>query len=684
MKEIQATLNKDQELKVFVTYQIVIHNATAGKHVGEVTQLVDYYDSDYTYQSSYIGDSNRNKKKDITWTQEGNTKNGYHKMTTTGTKGQIINNEDLYLYVTYEVNKDSNGRVLLDDNTQSKQNVVEIMSYISYEMDQKTISGLIDVNSIPGNYDITRFAEKDNNGKYTYIYENDTSEAKGVNLYLQEENRTLNGYVWEDALQTNKKTNVYKDGNGTRDEKEKVIEGVNVELVEQRNGKEYIWQQAVTSKDGFYKFDGYIPGDYFIRFYYGDEKATVLTKVNGGKNEVSYNGQDYKSTVYKEKTGSSWHLNEEKVLISDARDIRRRREDVNNYSKNMTNYIGQVLASYQAGNPNETLLKEMIDNTCMVANTDNMYIGIEKEDTASNQVGGYKAYKIKNIDFGIEKRPEAQLQLTKDLANLKVILEDGTVLFDTSKAQKDVAWQGPTTGANQVTVTMDENLMQGATVELTYKMTVTNVGQTDYVGGNYYYSGKTDSKDKVVTTQATKVVDYVANNLVFDPNRPENKEWQIVDPAKVKTGNAKTTLVDGNIDISQYKTMIETKDSNNLVNKALKPGETTEVASLVLTKVMAKDDANDELSYRNIAEIVTTTNQAGRKHEHSILGNQNPGEDPKEVDADDAERVTILPPYGGFDRTIYYVIAITAAAVVLGTGIILIKKKVINKDKNVE
>ena len=132
------------------------------------------------------------------------------------------------------------------------------------------------------------------------------------------------------------------------------------------------------------------------------------------------------------------------------------------------------------------------------------------------------------------------------------------------------------------------------------------------------------------------------------------------------------------------ETMIETKDSNNLVNKALKPGETTEVASLVLTKVMAKDDANDELSYRNIAEIVTTTNQAGRKHEHSILGNQNPGEDPKEVDADDAERVTILPPYGGFDRTIYYVIAITAAAVVLGTGIILIKKKVINKDKNVE
>ena len=52
------------------------------------------------------------------------------------------------------------------------------------------------------------------------------------------------------------------------------------------------------------------------------------------------------------------------------------------------------------------------------------------------------------------------------------------------------------------------------------------------------------------------------------------------------------------------------------------------------------------MSYSNLVELVRTSNKLGRRMAYSVVGNQNPTEEPAEIDADTAQDVTILPPFG--------------------------------------
>src|SRR5699024_6354189 len=53
-----------------------------------------------------------------------------------------------------------------------------------------------------------------------------------------------------------------------------------------------------------------------------------------------------------------------------------------------------------------------------------------------------------------------------------------------------------------IQATMDEELMHGATIQISYQLTVTNVGETDYTGQDFYYKGAGASEDNKVTTTA--------------------------------------------------------------------------------------------------------------------------------------------------------------------------------------
>ena len=99
---------------------------------------------------------------------------------------------------------------------------------------------------------------------------------------------------------------------------------------------------------------------------------------------------------------------------------------------------------------------------------------------------------------------------------------------------------------------------------------------------------------------------------------------------------------------------------------------------LVLSKTLSAEDmqAEDALSYRNYVEIISTASDTGRRDFNSAEGNfegvldeQNP-----ENDIDAAERVIILPPFGENKIIIGIIIA---AIVILGVGVIFIKKKVV-------
>ena len=97
---------------------------------------------------------------------------------------------------------------------------------------------------------------------------------------------------------------------------------------------------------------------------------------------------------------------------------------------------------------------------------------------------------------------------------------------------------------------------------------------------------------------------------------------------------------------------------------------------LVLTQTLTADSKNDDKSYDNITELVSTSNTVGRRMAYSVVGNQDPTAEPAEIDADDAQTVTILPPFG--QKNIYYVLG-AAIAVILIAGVVVtirvIKKK---------
>lgn len=801
-----ASTNKageDKELQLYVTYKITVRNVSESI-LGEITEIVDYFDKDYTYRDDlswvmYKRNSNSNNLEEINFTESDyyetidqlklNDKiSSNNKGTQSSTSGQyearssecrsdmtsdyndiyikglagkkLASGEEAFIYLTFEVNK-QNGKVITDEDNTLKQNYVEINGYKTYYKDgtqlpngvtkgSNDVAGLIDINSTPGN-----LCKEDLEGnKYEKNFENDTDRAKSIKVIVEEDFiRSINGNVWEDQrTQTVSQAII---GDGMRQGSEIGVTGATVELVERlADGSEYVWQTTKT-QNGKYEFKTdkdnkiyIIPGNYFIRFHYGDTTATANTTANGGSNTTSYNGQDFKSTVYQKDMKNGKELDEYKDTkiegydgkyqgtevgyydikqldtlrgsgnnFSDAKDIWSEREKVINYSNNqVTNGKAEILASpYTTGNT-----AELINNTKMTAVTGLIVLegeynrtGTDGDAGTSNGENNYRYgndyngnYTLNDVDLGITERPKAALELGKKITNVQIKLANGNILFDANKGMTDLQWRSGSPyklnegiknhkypeyyGASQdryayrtsvkalvdskydsqgnnglIVATMDEELMQGANIKISYLLTVTNVGETDYEGQDFYYKGT--GAGTVVTTKADIVADYVANNLNFKTDNNNGTGWQITDSNALELSN------DAKAGATKYNNIIRTSN----LNKALTPGDNTTVG-LVLTQLINPENSTDDKTYDNIAEITTISNTVGRRMAYSIQGNQDPTKTPAEVDSVKSERVTILPPFGSGNIVVY--IAITAGVLaILTVGIIFIKKKVLNK-----
>ena len=337
-------------------------------------------------------------------------------------------------------------------------------------------------------------------------------------------------------------------------------------------------------------------------------------------------------------------------------------------------------------------------------------------------------YTLNNIDLGLTERPKAQLEIDKSIANIKVTLPNNTILFDITGAANNAIWQdhkeynidqnkedaqGHKVGGNNyyeagdpigkydeyysddnkhrysyreevdnivsntdkglVQLTMDEELMHGATIQVTYKVKVTNVGEVDYIDGeskNFYYKADTTGAH-ISTTSANQVVDYVQNNLQFVAANETNSAdgWTAKpDEELLNEGLVNSKYTEN---LAQFNTIIQTESFAS----ALKPGDEI-TKTLILSQLITPENSDDDLTYSNMVEIVKTSNEAGRRMAFSVAGNQNPLLDnAQELDSSAAERIIILPPFG--EVHIYYIVGLIAAVVLIG-GIILIKRKVLN------
>lgn len=746
----QSEYMGQRNLEVEIKYRITVYNLSQSLET-QIIEVVDYYDDSLQLTSAVVNTNGKNISNDkssaVSESIYGQVTEksfpGFNKVYIRLQNKQLATGEGITIDLTYKVKRMALQGFEGYINIGEKTNIAEINGYKTYYSantstpnrhgaiigNNTTVAGLIDVNSTPGNLETI---EEITNGVINFEDDSDKTTATltiddGDDPTPPDSTNTISGCVWEDA-----KTGKSSLGNGIRDSGEKRIAGVKVALCkkyERDDGtqqvagdeklgwikkyndklklynKEYIYKSVgeyTTGEDGTYSFEVKEPGDYYVLFGYGLDDATVLTNDEDnetykvlverrGKNEKSYNGQDYKSTIFQagfengydiENVDYDKSLNE--AHVSKAIDDWDRVKEVNKYSKIQTNHIAEVLASptkvptYLGEQYGSDLMGRLVDelttNTWKIAKTQKIKI--------EGRRGGEK---IENVDLGLVERPITQLQITNNVENVKVTLSDGSIVFDatqTAEATKNVIWKSNRIATKGITggfiqLYLDEELMYGATIQITYKMQINekNDDYVEYEGLEYYAKGRTNSGIKV-ESKAKKLVCYIPNKMQF--NKTQSGDWNSITdineiiPAEEKDGeNINNNLVNYRLKdtISSQSNTISKIEANNINNEYLNHN------MLTISQLITKEGAQG--GYECKVEIVELENAVGRRMETSIVGNFNPANNPVENDEAKAEDVAVMPPFG-IGQVFYYILTIVIAGMLV-VGIIFIKKKVLVK-----
>lgn len=434
--QYKAAAQYDQDsdkLQVIVTYKIQLKNQSVGKITGYVTDLSDYYDTSYEYIRSY--DEN---EQEITWEQQSDISGSgktYHTMHTTALANQGIDDKK-WIFVEYKVTNDA-LRALLEEKQSTKENFAQISGYRNtYREDRKDLNGqlitnagenagLIDIDSTPANLNPTdskvqefvaysktdeyqALGGEEKTSRSMAIFEDDADAAPGLKLIVDDTNkRRLTGTVFEDAALAEKlEEDNERIGDGAYEDGDNLVNQVKVQLI-CTNGDVEV-KETRTNDQGVYEFTDYIPGDYTIKFTYGDYESLVAVQPN---NEM-YTGQDYKSTIYQESNYSDvyWYNNNIDTKINDAKDDQTRREEVNKYSEDLKYTNATVLNS--TAQTDEATLRTLADNTNMNANTAQMSMEIEYVGQENTE------YSVRNIDLGIIERPRSDIYVEKTVTKI--------------------------------------------------------------------------------------------------------------------------------------------------------------------------------------------------------------------------------------------------------------------------
>lgn len=730
------------KLQVYVTYKIQIKNQSVGKITGYVLDLNDYADTSYQLVNSY--DENG---KAINWSSSGSVSgNGktYNKIHTTSLSNVGITDKK-WIFMQYKVSYDT-LRELLSKGETTEENYAEIAGYKNTYTDTRKDTegrvmanagenaGLIDCDSTPDNMNPTssnvqNFVKQSKTDAYQSlkgdekskrsmaVFEDDADVAPGLKLIRDDTPRTISGTVFEDSPLEDKLNNNERIGDGQYTSGENIVNKVKVELLCQNNEDVDTLNKVETrsNQDGSYTLSGYIPGDYLIKFTYGDKECLI----NPQKNNQMYTGQDYKSTIYTEGDYKDlyWYNNTSPRKNDAVDDYEGRRQVVNSYSKDYKYDIAKVLNATRTNNSD--LLETLAEKTYMTANTAKMAMEIEylKDEKTS--------YKVQNVDFGIIERPRTKIVLGKNVSHIKLTSTDGTTIFDTNQSTSNLTWKenkyndrGNMVSTGLVQGTVDENLLYGSTLNVRYTLEIRNHSEVDYNEKSYYVTGVVSNRGTMNRIEPTSVIEYVPNVLQYDAELTKangevyiavsnqygsaahldsiagsNNLWQIL-ASKRENKNLpnsyKDTLLEAGAFDEANKTIDEilVTDLNGVTAKLARNDKINLTDVLTLTRVIARtEDTSNADEIQNIAEVIRLTIDNGRRPYYEDTSNKEVVEIPgntypstlkniEEVDTGRAEVLTFVVPFGANRQLTLIVIAIVSLGILVA-GIVVIKKKVL-------
>lgn len=661
--------NKDRELKVYTTYKIALKNESP--YLGKINNIVDYCDS--RMRLVHVGTtlneqdviSNEIHSEQISYDSDKYSKYRID------TNAVISEGEAQFIYVQFEMNREA--VLSLVNNGEVLNNIIEVNSYATYKDNNvNTPVAVVDKDSVPGNAKPGQIN----------TYEDDTDSATSLKLEIKNA-RAITGTVFVDS--TGKDSNiVYSNeerlGNGLFDNGETTLKDVQIKLIDvetnqvtkifDESSNAFIDAVTKTDENGNYEFVGFVPGDYEVVYIWGDKTHKV---------------QYYKGTIYNENRTTIMQGNKfwyrgntegyaDDIISADTRandalDNYKIRENIDNEMEKVTkNSLEKEISDayeegYNAEGKNITITK-------MESSTPELTVSVEYPTTITDGTVEQVRFAIRNLDFGIVERPKQQLKLTKRVSAYKLTLSNGQILVDA-----EISEDGKITGTKANTIymkptvnsigllktEMDNELIEGTKLEVTYTIKVKNVSEIDYTSDKYYYYGNSSGAEKVKVSPIN-ILDYVDGRLSVIDDKWKEKDL------------AGTFAVDYNIsekENAEYLNKIKTYVTEELSKTYLEPDASTTV-ELKTSKLLTSTDDNE---FNNRTEIIETKKNTGFSTGSPVkltLKNQY-------FNVADSEKITVIPSTGENKEIVLPIVLGISIISILGLGILCIKKFIINK-----
>ncbi len=672
--EYESKEDASKNINVYVTYKVSLRNE--GSYLGRINNIVDYCDSNYTLENVGYSINDEDKITDtIGFNEESSPYGGYRKYIINTSQRTIDDGEEQCLYIQFVMNKQAIFTIM--NNGETKHNLVEINSYTTFDDTGKPIA-VYDKDSVPG----TARPENFN------TYEDDTDSARSLQLEFRHE-RTVEGLVFVDKTGKEGKEAVIGEeriGDGIyQQNKDKTVKENQVKITlqevdEQGNKKENgLVYTTYTDKDGKFKFSNFVPAYYQIIYTWGDKEYKV---------------QYYKGTIYNDKARSEktqkdlyWYRGKEyendTIYVSDRRsdalDNDKIRKNIEEQMRSITNNTLTSLIENAYTPEGQEIIKpdgtkEKII-TSMDSATPTMEFSVEYESVVTSGDDSDRVeFVVQNVDFGIVERSKQALEFTKKISGYKLTLANGQTIVDATIEYDEKTGKPELKGSYSHTTLMgplvingtdffgilktemDNELIEGAKLDVTYTMKVTNVSEKDYSTDDYYYYGIANDNAKV-TMSITELLDYVDGRL---NNVDPNEQWQETDKKHLEDVNVS---MKDNEDINKYRTYLTTK-----LEKPLATGESNEI-NLYTSKLLTSTDDN---TFDNKSEISEVTKNDGFTAGTPVKLINN------YFNIGNAQTVVIIPSTGeNRDYVVPIIIGVTVVTI-LGIGIFLIKKFVVD------
>lgn len=546
-----------------------------------------------------------------------------------------------------------------------------------------------------------------NSGVKTHYTKNYDKESAALGIIWRANNtRTISGSVFEDEIDEGRSTEkvtvdgaeetIIKEriGNGKRDDGENAVRDVVVSLIDTSNNQvakvydgEYIkeneeWvshsNNAITKvkDDGTYSIPGVVPGNYYLRFTYGNGEVKVKTLEGENIDNLTSKTLSTKDDV-EQWIDMDSNLYKSTILTGNAKNVNDSNEKTwflqnDNYSvaTDRQEFIDKRIAETNKNeelNYSTSLAQELI-------NADSPKMDIQFEYQDNNSIEANNADKLisdcTNMSFGIIERPHVDIQLDKKIKNIKFTLQNGTTIINGNPNDSNLSANLFKTSDNFAKIELDKSNIYGSEVSVTYQLTAHNESELDYATTDYYKYGNIDNEDSLVKTTVTKIIEYVENQNAKFVGQSSNVQF-------ASTFNEEQYL-SPEVIANNKKYQNKVLEMQEELTPKLANQENSDSKSYELTVNNLLSSSDDVLGWQSFSEIIGISNITKTPQSVSKSGNYMIGDKNTHERDDGSATITVYSSTGENRNNAKYII-ISSICLILAVGIIIIKKKMKTK-----